>query len=148
MSVLTTRSYLYGMQAGEEVEILLERGVRLLVALEAVGEPDERGMRSVMFTLNGQLRPLQVRDRSVDVDIATVEKADPGVPGHIAAPFAGAVTPVVQEGQRVQAGQTVATVEAMKMEAAITTPVAGTVTRLAIGAVQQLEGGDLVLVVS
>jgi pyruvate carboxylase len=58
------------------------------------------------------------------------------------------VTPVVQEGQRVQAGQTVATVEAMKMEAAITTPVAGTVSRLAIGAVQQLEGGDLVLVVS
>jgi pyruvate carboxylase len=35
----------------------------------------------------------------------------------------------------------------MKMEAAITTPVDGTVTRLAIGAVQQLEGGDLVLVV-
>ncbi|WP_298457590.1 pyruvate carboxylase [uncultured Cellulomonas sp.] len=147
VSVLTTSSYLYGMQAGDELEIALERGVRLLVGLEAVGEPDERGMRSVMFTLNGQLRPLQVRDRTVDVDVATSEKADPGVPGHIAAPFAGAVTPVVQEGQSVQAGQTVATVEAMKMEAAITTPVAGKVTRLAIGAVQQLEGGDLVLVV-
>ncbi|GAA2723525.1 pyruvate carboxylase [Cellulomonas aerilata] len=147
VSVLSTDKYLYGMQAGDEVDIVLEKGVHLLVGLEAVGEPDERGMRSVMFTLNGQLRPLQVRDRSVDVDVATSEKADPGVPGHIAAPFAGAVTPVVQEGQSVEAGQTVATVEAMKMEAAITTPVAGTVTRLAIGAVQQLEGGDLVLVV-
>jgi pyruvate carboxylase len=148
VSVLPTRSYLYGMQAGDEVDILLEKGVHLLVGLEAVGEPDERGMRSVMFTLNGQLRPLQVRDRAVDVDLVTSEKADPGVPGHVAAPFAGAVTPVVQEGQKVQAGQTVATVEAMKMEAAITTPIAGTVSRLAIGAVQQLEGGDLVLVVS
>ena len=148
VSVLDTRSYLYGMKTGGEVEIVLEKGVRLLVGLEAIGKPDERGMRNAMFTLNGQLRPLQVRDRSVDVDLATSEKADPGVAGHIAAPFAGAVTPVVQEGQLVKAGQTVATIEAMKMEAAITSPIAGTVSRLAIGAVQQLEGGDLVLVIA
>ncbi|MGV8966140.1 MAG: pyruvate carboxylase [Cellulomonas sp.] len=147
VSVLDTKSYLYGMDPGDEVEIVLEKGVRLLVGLEAVGNPDERGMRSTMFTLNGQLRPLQVRDRGIEVDLTSLEKADPGVAGHIAAPFAGAVTPVVQEGQRVKAGQTVATVEAMKMEAAITSPIAGVVRRLAIGATQQLEGGDLVLVI-
>jgi len=33
------------------------------------------------------------------------------------------------------------------MEAAITTPVAGTVSRLAIGDQQQVEGGDLLVVV-
>ena len=148
VSVLDTPHYLYGMRPTTEVVVHLDRGVRLLVGMEAVGEPDERGMRTVMFTLNGQLRPLQVRDRTVEVDEATAEKADPGTPGHIAAPFAGAVTPVVQEGQKVEAGQTVATIEAMKMEAAITTPIAGTVQRLAIGAVQQLQGGDLVVVVS
>ncbi|WP_407342974.1 pyruvate carboxylase [Pengzhenrongella phosphoraccumulans] len=147
VSVLDTKSYLYGMEPGGEVEIVLEKGVRLLVGLEAVGVPDERGMRSAMFTLNGQLRPLQVRDRRIEVDLTSLEKADPGVAGHIAAPFAGAVTPVVQEGQSVKAGQTVATVEAMKMEAAITSPIAGVVRRLAIGATQQLEGGDLVLVI-
>ncbi len=148
VSVLSTLHHLYGMNPGEEVEIELEKGVRLLVGLEAIGEPDERGMRTVMFTLNGQLRPLQVRDRAVDVDVSTAEKADPGHAGQIAAPFAGAVTPVVQEGQAVQPGQTVATVEAMKMEAAITTPVGGRVQRVAIGAVQQLEGGDLVMIIS
>ena len=147
-SVLDTARYLYGMKPATEVEVQLDRGVRLLVGMEAVGEPDARGMRTVMFTLNGQLRPLQVRDRTVEVDLAAAEKADPGTPGQIAAPFAGAVTPLVQEGQRVEAGQSVATIEAMKMEAAITTPIAGKVQRLAIGAVQQLEGGDLVLVVS
>ncbi|NLF05292.1 MAG: pyruvate carboxylase [Actinomycetales bacterium] len=147
VSVLDTASYLYGMAADEEVEIELEKGVKLLVGLEAVGGADERGMRTVMFTLNGQLRPLQVRDRAAEVEVVAAEKADAGRPGHIAAPFAGAVSPSVQEGQRVEAGQTVATVEAMKMEAAITTPVAGTVRRLAIGAVQQLEGGDLVMVI-
>jgi pyruvate carboxylase len=148
VSVLDTERYLYGMAPDTEVEVELERGVRLLVGLEAVGEPDERGLRTVMFTLNGQLRPIRVRDRTIEVDLVAAEKAEPGTPGHIAAPFAGAVTPVVQEGQTVEAGQTVATIEAMKMEAGITTPVAGTVRRLAIGAVQQLEGGDLVMVIS
>jgi pyruvate carboxylase len=35
----------------------------------------------------------------------------------------------------------------MKMEASITSHVDGTVSRLAIGSVQQLEGGDLVVVI-
>jgi pyruvate carboxylase len=35
----------------------------------------------------------------------------------------------------------------MKMEAAITAPVAGTVARIAIGPVQQVEGGDLLIAV-
>ncbi|OZD69023.1 pyruvate carboxylase, partial [Rhodococcus sp. 06-1059B-a] len=37
--------------------------------------------------------------------------------------------------------------EAMKMEAAITAPKAGVVSRLAIGGVQQVEGGDLLIVI-
>jgi pyruvate carboxylase len=36
----------------------------------------------------------------------------------------------------------------MKMEAAITAPLAGTVTRLAINPSQPVEGGDLLLVIS
>ena len=119
----------------------------MLVGLEALGEPDERWMRTVIFNLNGQIRPLQVRDKAVDVDIVTSEKADQKALGHIPAPFAGAVTVIVHEGDTVEAGQTVATIEAMKMEAAITTPVGWTVHRLAIGAIQQLDGGDLVMVI-
>jgi pyruvate carboxylase len=36
----------------------------------------------------------------------------------------------------------------MKMEAAITSPVGGTVQRLAISPQQQVEGGDLLIVVA
>lgn len=147
VSVLATSEYLYGLVTDQEVDIPLEKGVRLLVGLEAVGEPDPQGMRTVMFTLNGQLRPIQIRDESVEVVSASVEKAEPHVPGQIGAPYAGSVTLAVQEGQKVEPGQTVATIEAMKMEASITTPIAGTVRRLAIGQVQQLEGGDLILVI-
>ena len=56
------------------------------------------------------------------------------------------VTLAVAEGDQVEQGDTVATIEAMKMEAAITAPKAGTVERLAINAVQQVEGGDLLVV--
>jgi pyruvate carboxylase len=41
----------------------------------------------------------------------------------------------------------VASIEAMKMEAAITAPVAGTVKRLAILPTQQVEAGDLLVAV-
>jgi pyruvate carboxylase len=148
VSVLDTLDYLYGLRPGAEHVVRLERGVRVIVALEAVGEVDERGIRAVMCTLNGQLRPVPVRDRSVLVQVPVAEKADPGRAGQVAAPFDGVVTLVVGEGDVVAAGQGVATIEAMKMEASITAPVAGTVARVAIGGVQQVEGGDLLLVLS
>jgi len=147
LSVLDTREFLHGLTHEGEHEVELEPGKTIIVGLQSISEPDERGLRTVMCTLNGQLRPVQVRDRSVTVDVRQAERADPAVKGQIAAPFAGVVTPAVAEGDAVEAGATVATIEAMKMEAAITTPVAGTVQRLAIGGHQQLEGGDLILVV-
>ena len=107
---------------------------------------DPRGMRTMMTTLNGQLRPVQVRDRTVAADVPEAERADRTNPDHVAAPFAGVVTLTVGQGDKVEAGQTVATIEAMKMEAAITAARPGTVRRLAIGRVQQVEGGDLLVV--
>jgi pyruvate carboxylase len=101
-----------------------------------------------MCILNGQLRPVSIRDRSIASDVPVAEKADKNNPGHVAAPFAGVVTLAVAEGQKIEAGDTVATIEAMKMEAAITSPRGGIVSRIAISAVQQVEGGDLLVVVS
>ncbi len=145
---LDTLDYLYGLRSGEEHVARLGKGVSLILGLEAIGDADERGMRTVMCTLNGQLRPIRVRDNSIKVDVKAAERADSSNPGHVAAPFAGVVSVTVNEGDQVEAGATVATIEAMKMEASITAAVAGTVQRLAIGRVQQAEGGDLVLVIN
>ncbi|MEI4273717.1 pyruvate carboxylase [Klenkia sp. LSe6-5] len=145
-SVLPSKEFLYGLRRGTEHTVDLEPGVRLLIGVEAVSEPDERGMRTVMCTLNGQLRPVSVRDRAVDSAVKAAEKADRSDPGQVPAPFAGVVTLQVAEGDQVAPGDTLATIEAMKMEAAITAPQAGTVSRVAIGAVQQVEGGDLLVV--
>ncbi|MCU1575089.1 MAG: pyruvate carboxylase [Micrococcaceae bacterium] len=148
VSVLDTRDYLYGLQRGQEHTITLGKGVRLIASLEAVSEVDEKGMRTVMLTLNGQSRPVTVRDRSVESTVKAAEKADPNTPGQVPAPFAGAVTVTVKEGDTVQAGAAIATIEAMKMEASITTPITGTVTRIAVHGVAQVQGGDLLLTVT
>ena len=74
------------------------------------------------------------------------EKAIAGDPRHVAVPFAGYVHPAVAEGDVVVAGQVVASVEAMKMEAPIVCANAGTVVRLVIDGPRQAEGGDLLLV--
>ncbi|MFT4083029.1 MAG: pyruvate carboxylase [Nocardioides sp.] len=146
VSVLSTLDYLYGLQFGKEHSVPLDAGKTILLGVQAIGEPDERGYRTVMATINGQMRPIAVRDRSVSAEVAAAEKADPNTPGQVAAPFQGVVTVIVGAGDKVAAGDTIATIEAMKMEAAITAPVGGSVARVAIGGTQSVEGGDLILV--
>ncbi|MRK00231.1 pyruvate carboxylase [Aeromicrobium sp. S22] len=146
LTAVPTEAFLYGMRAGEETEVEVSEGNLLLFGVEAIGDADERGVRNVLGTINGQLRPTQVRDRSVDSKVAAAEKADTGNPRHVAVPFAGVVHALVAEGDVVEAGQVVATIEAMKMEASITAAHAGTVARLVIAEPRQVEGGDLLLV--
>ena len=146
VSALSSIDYLYGLRQGVEHQVELDEGVTIFLGLQAISDPDERGFRTVMALINGQLRPISVRDRGISSAVAAAEKADTSDPGHVAAPFQGAVTVVVEKGEEVEAGQTVATIEAMKMEAAITAPRAGTVERLALAGTQTVDGGDLVLV--
>jgi pyruvate carboxylase len=148
LSVLSTTDFLHGLEVGTEYEVILEPGKRFFLGVQSISEPDERALRTVMCTVNGQLRPVQVRDESIAVDVRQAERADTSHPGQIAAPFAGVVSLAVEVGRQVSAGDAIATIEAMKMEASITSPVSGTVQRLAIGAQQQVEGGDLLIVVA
>lgn len=147
LSVLSTIDYLYGLVPGEEREVPLDQGITMHMGLQSISEPDEKGFRTVMCTLNGQLRPVAVRDRSVSSAAPAQEKADPAQAGQVAAPFDGSVTLGVAEGDQVEKGQTIATIEAMKMEASITAPVSGTVQRLTLQGTQQVDGGDLLVVI-
>lgn len=147
LSVLGTVEFLHGLEQGEEYEVEIEPGKVLIIGVQSIGEADPKGMRTVMCTLGGQFRPISVRDRSVEAAVKSAEKADPSAAGHVAAPFAGVVTLAVAEGDSVEAGGVVATIEAMKMEANITSPGGGTVSRVAIGTQQQVEGGDLLVVI-
>ena len=148
VSRLSTNQFFFGLYPNEEQKIELAKGICLIVQLQSISEPDARGVRTVMCFLNGELRPVFVRDESVEADVNPAEKADRSNPGHVAAPYAGNVTVTVGEGDEVNAGDKIAVIEAMKMEASITAPVDGIIERVISGDTVHVDGGDLVMVIS
>ncbi len=99
----------------------------------------------MLVAVNSQLRQVDARDRSLEPETPAREKADPEEAGHVAAPMTGVVTLAVEGGEQVAEGQQVGTVEAMKMEGSIRSPVEGTVERLAVDSGTDVEAGDLLL---
>jgi len=144
VSRLPTEAFLHGLAQDQQIAVDLRRGTRVYFGLQAVSEPDERGFRTVLLEVNGQSRPIDVRDLSIASEVATVERADPDDPAQVAAPLTGLITWVIDRGTEVTAGEPLATIEAMKMESTISAPHDGSVTRIAATSGTQVEPGDLV----
>jgi len=86
----------------------------------------------------------------VDLDLAPrfPDRAGGAVPGATRSPMPGVVVAVaVEEGQVVGEGETLVTVEAMKMEHRVTAPTAGTVTEVRVSAGQQVDAEEVLVVV-
>ena len=144
--MLPSPLFWYGLDVHEEeASIGLGKGVRVLLSLRSVGEANEQGVRRVSFVVNGQTRAIDTRDRAVASDRPEAERVDPSRPGQVGAPFRGVVTPTVAVGDEVLAGDSVALIEAMKMESTISASIDGTIERIAAAAGASLEGGDLIL---
>ncbi|MEM6797080.1 MAG: pyruvate carboxylase, partial [Acidobacteriota bacterium] len=138
ISVLPTRSFLAPLERGEEIDFEIERGKTLVVKHTAVSEVQD-GRREVFFELNGQPRSIWVDDASATETRVVREQADPANPGSIGAPMPGVVVEVrVAAGDAVQAGDALAVLSAMKMETAVSSPLTGTVERVAVS-----DGDDL-----
>ncbi|KAB1658179.1 pyruvate carboxylase [Pseudoclavibacter sp. CFCC 11306] len=148
LSTLDTEDYLYGFEANKEHAAQLDKGLRLYTALSAIGPANDKGERTVMGVLNGQLRPVTVRDESIKVQTEEAERADVSNPNQVAAPFAGVVTLKVKPGDTVSVGEPVASIEAMKMEANIAAGADGVVERVVFDGSRQVEPGDLLLVIA
>lgn len=147
VSLLPTPVYFYGLDVGQETWIELERGKALLVSLDARSEPDEEGMVTVYFKLNGQNRQVRVPDRSIEGEVVTRRQADPGKPGDVGSPMPGRVIGLhVQEGAEVEEGEPVLTLEAMKMETIVRATCKGTVRELCVDVGASVEADDLLVV--
>lgn len=73
-------------------------------------------------------------------------KAQKGVKGSVGAPMLGEVIDVkVKEGEKVQKGDPLVVVSAMKMEMVVNAPIDGTVKELAVGRGSHVEGDDLLV---
>ncbi len=120
-------------------------GERIIAELMAIGPYLDRV--SIGDRAHRVLTVVDGADILVEVDdVAHRVRRDEG--GLVRSPAPGLVVAVpVQPGEEVDAGATVAVIEAMKMETAVTTPVAGRVTEVLVGAnVQVAAGAPLVRV--
>ena len=147
VSTLPTPVFFYGMQPGDEIAIEIERGKTLVLLLVTVGEVDEEGKAKVFFELNGQPRIIRVQNRSAAVTAIARRKAEDGNDSHVAAPMPGAVSTIaVRQGQKVRAGDVVATLEAMKMETSLHAQRDGKVAEILVSPGAQIDARDLLMV--
>jgi pyruvate carboxylase len=118
---LPTKNFFYGMERGEEITVDIDKGKTLLISLDSVGRPNEEGMVTVYFKVNGQSRSVTIKDESIKIDKVVHTKVDKGNTKHIGAPLQGMLSSVlVKKGDKVQKNQPLFIIEAMKMETTIT----------------------------
>ncbi len=144
VSKIPTPSFFYGLKADEEVMINIDEGKDILVKLLFVSEPDELGICTVTFDLNGQARRIKVKDSKVKVLKQSHTKATEK--GDIGAPLQGKLARIlVKPGDFVKKNSPLFVIEAMKMESIVSAPFEGEVSRVILAEGTVLEQEDLVL---
>ncbi len=143
---LPTKTFFYGMEAGDEITAEIDPGKTLEIRLIAVGETQDDGEVRVFFELNGQPRTIRVPDRKAQASTAKRAKAEVGNPNHIGAPMPGVVATVaVKVGDKVKEGDLLLTIEAMKMETGIHAERDAVVKAVHISAGGQIDAKDLLV---
>lgn len=142
-----TRQFLVGPNMAEELEVSIEKGKTLHIKTLAVGGLNPKtGTREVFFELNGQLRSVHVKDQAKLKELHFHPKALKGVKGSVGSPMPGTVISIsAKEGGRVEKGQPLIVLSAMKMEMTVTAPTSGVVKKIHIKPGLKLEGDDLLL---
>jgi pyruvate carboxylase len=149
VSVLPTPQFFYGMRSGEEITVEIEPGKTLVIKFLTISEPHPDGSRTIFFELNGQPREVLVRDKTLRAAVPAHPKVTAGEPGHVGSPSPGVVTSVfVQLQQKVERGDRLMTLEAMKMQSTLYAPVAGRITQLLVEAGQRVDAKDLLMVIA
>ncbi|XP_024001206.1 pyruvate carboxylase, mitochondrial [Salvelinus sp. IW2-2015] len=127
-------------------QVEIERGKTLHIKALAVGDLNKTGQRGVFFELNGQLRSVLVKDNVAMKEMKFHPKALKSVRGQVGAPMPGKVIEVkVEPGQKVEKGQPLCVLSAMKMETVVNSPLTGVVTVIHVNTDTSLEGDDLIL---
>lgn len=143
---LPTHAFYFGLRPNDEIEVELEPGKTLIISLDGISEPTEKGTRKVFFQLNGFPREIEIDDLSLTSLLKKRTKADPFATHQVAAGMPGKVLDVkVAVGTHVQTGTILFVTESMKMEYAVTAKAAGKVARIEVQPGDMIEEGDLML---
>ncbi|HBO58111.1 MAG TPA: pyruvate carboxylase, partial [Opitutae bacterium] len=144
--VLPTPAFFYGLNPGEEISVEIEQGKTLIIKLVYVSEPDEEGLRTLTFELNGRARECTILDRSIQTQSKKRDKADPSNKLQVGSPIPAMVSSVsVSVGQKVKKKEKLCVLEAMKMQTTVYALADGVVDRIEAQAGDQVDSKDLLV---
>ncbi|WP_020605064.1 pyruvate carboxylase [Spirosoma spitsbergense] len=147
VSIIPTPAFFYGLKENEEILINIEEGKNILVRLLFKSEPDEFGMRTITFELNGQSRQVQVRDKASKVEKEMNAKVSKE--GDIGTPLQGRLTRIlVKAGDTVKKNQPLFVIEAMKMESIVAAQKEGKIVKVVLKEGAVVEQDDCVVELS
>jgi len=146
VSLLPTPVFFYGLNTGEEIAIEIDPGKTLVIRLQGTTPVDEEGIVRVFFELNGQPRTVKVKKVGAAATKLGRIKAEIDNIKHIAAPLPGMIATIaVKEGQTIQKGNPLVSIEAMKMETMITANEDGVIKKIHIASGHQVDAKDLLI---
>jgi pyruvate carboxylase len=146
VSILPTPVFFYGLEAGQEIAVELEKGKTLYVGLNAQAEADGQGGVRMYFDVNGQPRAVRALKRQEGKAAQAERMANANDPMQVASPMQGSVISVgVQPGQAVAKGDTLAAIEAMKMETSVVAEASGTVKSILVQPGTLVRAGQLLI---
>ena len=146
VSKLPTPAFFYGLRQDEEILVTIEEGKTVMIRLLYVSEPNEMGMRTVTFDLNGQARRISIKDIGFKATKALNKKVQN--PGDIGAPLQGRLVRIqVKVGDVVKKNQPLFVIEAMKMESIVGAPMAGKIKQIVLNEGIVVEQDDWVVTV-
>ncbi|MAF21663.1 MAG: pyruvate carboxylase [Roseibacillus sp.] len=142
---LPTTAFFYGLSISEEISVEIGPGKVLFIKLIGIGEPNAEGQRNVFYELNGMPRECAVIDQALAPKNAITRlKGDLNDPLQAVAPMPGMVSEVNAEvGSKVEEGDPIITLEAMKMLTTISASTSGTVTEILAQKGDAVETDDL-----
>jgi pyruvate carboxylase len=145
VSSIPTPAFFFPLKNGEEIFIELGKGKTIHVSLSYVSDPDELGVRTVSFELNGYNRTLRIKDNSV-TSLKPVHKKVSNPETETGAPLQGKLSAVlVKENESIKAGTSLFIIEAMKMESTVCATKDGTVKKIHIAAGAMVDQNDVVI---
>jgi len=143
---LESHVYFYGLRKGEETYLNIGEGKQLLIKYIEEGEPDENGVRTLTFQVNGMLRTVKIQDKNLEIKADRKLKADKTNPQHLGSSIPGTVGKVlVKEGDAVTENMPLLTVEAMKMETTVVSKITGTVDKIYVQQGDTVSQDDLLI---
>jgi pyruvate carboxylase len=144
VSPIPSLEFFYGMKNNDEIMIEISHGKNIIVKLEYVGEPDENGVRTVFFKLNGQTRAIEIKDKHIQIE----KRANIKVSGanEIGAPLQGMISKIfVKAGDVVKKNAPLFTIEAMKMETTIVANQNSKIKSVQLKEGKMVDADDLVI---